>query len=983
MTRSLPRSGWLALGGVLAALASSALLDSWLGRALLLAAAVGAGAVAAGLFRKRPRTALLLMGATAVLLRVLAGGVLAPSRDPGPLPGDEHPWVATVQRLGSTDGGLQRAMLSVSPTGGDDAAADSRGPWPVYAWLPRYPIVAAGDTIAFRAALEPTPPEAGFGDTLRSLGAAGSARPASFSLVPRSDGPAGLLADLRAGAADRLFAGLPQQEAGLAAGILIGARELVDRSVADAFTTAGLSHIVAISGWNIGVVSAAMVAMLGWLHRRPRSLLVLLTILGYTLVTGASASVVRAAAMGGVVVLARESGRRGSAAAALALAVWGLLLVDPQMVNDVGFQLSTAATCGLLAWATPLQHALETRLPRRVPRWLIETLGVSLAAQAATLPLILLEFGRLSLVAPLANLLAAPLVVPVMIAALLALIVGTGLTWLPPLLLAPAMLAAWAPIGLLIGVANVCASLPFASVTLPPPFDLLGAGVAAAGVAGIALVKSRRGRALHRLDADAHAAAPRKLVPHAPTTQPHPLRVSRLARTSCLVAAALVLGTGAIVAARPNGRFMVAVLDVGQGDSILLQGNHGARVLIDGGPDPNVLLTRLDERIPAWDRRLDLLVLSHPHEDHAAGLPLLLQRFDVRAIADTGMLGNGPGDRAFRQELVERHIEPVRLAEGDHLAIDDASASVLWPVPGSVPLHPANDGAAVNNVSIVLDIRFGERRFLLTGDVQEEIDPQLLGEGITGHGQPRVDLLKVAHHGSATASSQGFLDAIQPRVAFVSAGLGNPYGHPAPSTIERLRGVGASVYRTDLDGTLEATSDGRDLQVSTSGPHSVASARLAIARPAVPHGSAGTGRSGSQSSMFSCALPVASVVVATRAPIAGVGRTARPAVPTRPPADSPRGQPTLGALHIRQDLDIREPRSSSGPRPGGLPCYDQLDERALTRSSRRRAPRTAAGRDPPAPHDRRCRGCRGPGRSVVGPGCPDRPAHRGIGGAAA
>src|SRR5262249_56654692 len=126
--------------------------------------------------------------------------------------------------------------------------------------------------------------------------------------------------------------------------------------------------------------------------------------------------------------------------------------------------------------------------------------------------------------------------------------------------------------------------------------------------------------------------------------------------------------------------------------------------------------------------------------------------------------------------------------------------------------------------SVVLDIRFGSKRFLLTGDVQQEIDPQLLAEGVGRDGAP-VDVLKVAHHGSATATTQAFLDAVRPHVAFVSAGLGNPYGHPAPSTIERLKNAGADVYRTDLNGTLAATSDGADLQVSTSGAHAVATPR--------------------------------------------------------------------------------------------------------------------------------------------------------------
>ena len=145
----------------------------------------------------------------------------------------------------------------------------------------------------------------------------------------------------------------------------------------------------------------------------------------------------------------------------------------------------------------------------------------------------------------------------------------------------------------------------------------------------------------------------------------------------------------AIGANRPDGRFRMTVLDIGQGDAILLEGSRGARMLIDGGPDPDLLLSRLDERIPAWDRRLDLLVLSHPHEDHVAGMALLLSRYRVGAIAETGMLGNGPGDHAFRAVLAQLGLGTVLLAAGDSVQLDDATLSVLWPRRGEVPLHPA------------------------------------------------------------------------------------------------------------------------------------------------------------------------------------------------------------------------------------------------------------------------------------------------------
>ncbi|MEA2621454.1 MAG: competence protein ComEC [Chloroflexota bacterium] len=982
----MPRAGWLACGAIAVAMAGSVAAQSQPGLALAFTLAVVAAALAVAVplvVRRQVRTALFTLGLLTVGVR-LAVGMAAGATEPppGPVPTGSRTYQAEVGRLGSTDGGMQRALLAVVPAGpreprrqaepaepaGADpatsatAATPATGPWTVYAWLPRYPVVAPGDRIEFAGTLEPLPDGPGFGDALRNMGAVATVRLRAMAPLPPADGIAAQIEPLRRAAGERLAAVLPQREAGLASGILVGLRDLVDRDVAATFTTAGLSHVVAISGWNIAQVAAVIVALLRWLPRRPRSCLVIAAIVLYTLLAGASASVIRAAVMGAVCLLARESGRRGGAASALALCVWLLLLADPVMVTDVGFQLSSVATAGLLAWATPLQERLAGRVPRRVPAWLVESMAVSLAAQASTLPLVLFHFGRLSLVSPLANLLAAPLIAPVMLLSLVALTCGSvAALGIPAVLLAPAILASWLGLAALIAIANVCAALPFASVTLPQPIDLVAASGTAAAVFLAGTATGRRCwsklRERGRRSGTAGSASLRTVAGSARTAagsagtvarshedQPAP-GTRRLAKVTAAIAAAFLLGTVAVVAARPDGRFRVTALDIGQGDSILLEGDRGARVLIDGGPDPDLLMRRLDGRIPTWDRRLDLVVLSHPHEDHAAGLPLLFSRYSIGSVAETGMLGNGPGARALRTELSKLGVESIALAAGDHLQIDDASATVLWPRAGEVPLHPSNDGAAVNNVSIVLDVRFGSRRFLLTGDVQEEIDPALLAGGI-GRGQPPVDVLKVAHHGSATASSGDLLAQIQPRVAFVSAGVGNPYGHPAPSTIDRLRRAGADVYRTDTDGDLTASSDGTDLTVSISGSHA----------PRPTPSSPTTQRTTPAFVLaFSCAIPTVAAV-----------RTAgaNPAPAAAPPAPSRRRQSLARVgVHVHQEISVRGRVPDQRGSAPTLPCYDRPDDRPIARRGRGAAARAEARSPAPAPHDRRGRDRRVPRRA--------------------
>ena len=313
---------------------------------------------------------------------------------------------------------------------------------------------------------------------------------------------------------------------------------------------------------------------------------------------------------------------------------------------------------------------------------------------------------------------------------------------------------------------------------------------------------------------------------------------------------------GSVVAARPAASPRVSILDVGQGDAILVEGSRGGRLLIDGGPDPDRLLVALDRRIPPWDRRIDALILSHPHEDHVAGLALLLERYHVSRVFEPGMRGPGPGYAAWLRELAGPGA-PIRLslAAGDRLAVDEIDLNVLWPIRGQVPAVPPDGGTGINNVSVVLLGQVGPRRFLLMGDVEEGIDPSLLTEGL-----PHVDLLKVAHHGSRTATTQAFVDAVRPAVAVASAGAGNPYGHPARATLDRLAASGARVLRTDRDGSVVVGFEAAGMTVRTEGARPTATPRATPAKATATK--ATTGRTPA----FLCAIPVTALVPVDRLP---------------------------------------------------------------------------------------------------------------------
>ncbi len=793
----LPRAAWLAAGAITAALVTDGVVFD-LGspaEVTVLIAVVVLLAVVPAARGHRARLAASLLGFGTVALRAgLALLVAAGAGSTLPLPQGSGEWPAEVVDVSSPSGLEQRALLQVS---GPDRAG-----WLVYAWLPRHPALVPGDRAAVRGVLEAPPQDApGFAEFLASRGAVGTLKAYSVDLLGGGSGLMAAVEQLRWAVDRALSRAIPEPEAGLAAGILIGLRERVSRAVADEFTITGLTHVVAISGWNIALVAGIATGLLRatGLRRRARSLLVIAAIVAYTVLAGAEASVIRAALMGGIVLLAREGGRPSGAAAALGIACWGLLLADPGMVSDIGLQLSLAATAGLLALGSHVESAVRRLTRGRTPGWFCETLGVSLAAQLSTLPLILLHFGRLSLISPLANLLVAPVVPLAMLGAGIGVLLGPLL--LAPvvsLLLAPVSLLAWLPLAVMVRGAGLLSSVPFANVELRPPLDLLAASLSLLALA-MALRQARR-------------VAPPIAPPQpgrssgARGTAAAPVRRRRTA-AAATVSVLLVTGLGSVLVARPDALLRVTVLDIGQGDAILVEAADSGRLLVDGGPDPDLLVRRLDERIPIWDRHIDLVVLTHPHEDHAGGLAGLMPRYTVGRIAETGMDSVGAGVRELQAAAGRFNVGRIRLLQGAAFPLGAATIEVLWPPRDRLPATAPGTGRGVNDTSIVLSISLGQQRILLTGDLEEDRDADLL-EAIEADGR-RWDLLKVAHHGSATASSGPLLEVLRPRLAAVSAGTGNDYGHPARATLHRLAGVGAAVWRTDLQGTLSLALDGR------------------------------------------------------------------------------------------------------------------------------------------------------------------------------
>jgi competence protein ComEC len=685
----------------------------------------------------------------------------------------------------------------ISP-GGESQAAAGR----VLVWLPRGVVVGAGDRVRLQSALEAPRDFDGFAyrEYLARQGVAATASSRGLSVVGRRLDP--LTDGLRA-VRLWLLAGLnetvSEPEAALAAGILLGVRSGIDPAINDAFSRAGLTHVVAISGWNIAIVATLVAAATRPLTQLPAgrwlaALAAVAAVTGYVLLTGASPSVVRAALMAGALLLARLGGSRSHAVSALMLVALAMVLAAPAVVWDVGFQLSALATAGLIWFGAPFEARLA-----RWPALIREPVALTMAAQLTTLPVILLNFERLSLIAPAANVLVVPLVPLVMLTSALAALVGAvqaGLPMIGDVLVWACGGAAWLYLRAMVLAGHAAAAVPMASLDISAP-----AWLAAVWYPVLLLARMRLGSAGDGGLKDEAAIAGGFVTRLA---RPWPLAGVTLA-----VIAALTVMTG------PDGRLHLMALDIGQGDAILIVAPTGRTVLIDGGADPDLTLRRLGERLPFWQRTLDVVVLSHPHEDHIAGLIPALERFQVGTVLEPGRDYENPTYPRFVALAGQEADATVRLARaGDVISLgSDTRLVVLYPDAADAAA-PLLDGD-INNGSVVIMLESGRFRALLTGDAEAPVESLLLERGLLGP----VDVLKVGHHGSESSTTPELLAAIRPRVALISCGTDNDYGHPHAVTLEHLAAVpGLVVRRTDLEGTIELVVDGSQLRLAGQGP---------------------------------------------------------------------------------------------------------------------------------------------------------------------
>lgn len=578
---------------------------------------------------------------------------------------------------------------------------------------------------------------------------------------------------------------IPDPAAALLSGILLGNERGMTPDLAQDFRNTGMTHIIAISGFNIAILIGLLVGVSQPLFsRRGAAIFAVVGVVAYTLLVGADASVVRAAIMGSIYLLAsRWLGRPNFAYASLFLAALLMTLFNPLTLWDVGFQLSFAATLGLMLYAAPftrwtrrqLLRWLDRRAVRGMMGLLSEAVLVTLAAQVLTLPLMMAYFNQLSLVSFLANALILPAQPGVMIWGGLATLTGMVVPVVGQLF----GWVAWLFLTYTISLVRLLAAAPGAAMAVEVGVPFIIAIYAAIGAITWAARQppEERARWLGRW----RPQLPRKL-----------------AYGGTALATILTLGWGY---SQPDGYLHVAFFDVGQGDAIFIQTPSGRQILVDGGYYPSVLNDELGRHIPFWDREIDLVVASHPDADHVSGLEGVFSRYRVGLLVTEGTgLGESAIYDAVLQAAERRGTPTHRALAGEVIELGDGvRLEVLHPGPNLMEDRNEN--------SVSLRLAYGDFSLLLTGDAEENAERMMISNGRFLQSL----VFKAGHHGSRSSSTMPFLQAVRPQIIIVSAGKENRFGHPHPELLARAQAIGAAVLRTDELGTIELVTDGRTM----------------------------------------------------------------------------------------------------------------------------------------------------------------------------
>jgi len=604
----------------------------------------------------------------------------------------------------------------------------------------------------------------------------GSAQAASMnvrgSITIRDDPPRyqGWAWQLRQGLKKALV-GTSRQAHGLVPGLALGDSSDLDTGIHDDMQAAGLTHLIAVSGSNVTLLLVVVLFLIRKFSQRRIVIYggALLALIAFVIIVRPQPSVIRAAVMGVVALIAGFTKQRQAAVPALAVTIVILIAIDPWLAVSYGFALSVVATGALLFWAKRVFYFLDQRLSQRIPQWLLEVLAITVCAQVGVFPIMVALGSTISLASIPANMIAVPLATPAMLlgilAALLAVFWSSAAHGVAILAAAPAQAIAT--------VAHVAASVTWLRIAWP--HGLIGVGLAL----GVMVLGMHAKLQWSQLDAMAQGSMASIVV--------------------CLIVL-IVHPPQSPERSWLKQEWLMVQCNVGQGDGAVIRtGNHQA-IVVDVGPDDvamNRCLTDLGiTTIP-------LLVLTHFHADHVGGLQSVLHNRHIGQVMVSPLFDPPAMAQFVRSTLGAAHITPHVLTAGAQIQIGEVHLECLW--PSRLLLGQGSDP---NNASVVLLVTAKQASILLTGDVEPPAQDAIRA----AYPNLQIDVLKIAHHGSRN-QSEAFATRLHSKIAFISVGLNNDYGHPARETISLYELAGAHIWRTDQQGSLALVRNGNHLGV--------------------------------------------------------------------------------------------------------------------------------------------------------------------------
>jgi len=670
--------------------------------------------------------------------------------------------------------------------------------------VPRYPAYNYGDALLVTGELDDYDDE--------------SYQPYSIMFYPeieilgRGKGfkPLELVYSLRNHLSQTLAQILPEPQASLAQGIVLGLRGGVPALVKEAFAHSGIAHLLAISGLHLSIVAGILLSIGLWLFGRRHYIYIWLALGAiwlYALLTGMCPPVVRGAIMASLFLTAELLGRQRSAFTALAFAAAIMVGINPRILWYASFQLSFLAMCGLILIFPYLRRigrkVVSTTLGEEgtavsVANTTVDGLSVTLGAIIAVWPVIAYHFGIVSLVAPIATVLALPVLPGIIITGALA--GGLGLIILPVAKVVGWL--TWLFLSYLLLVANALAAPSIAFLRVDAISNNPTLILAYYLVLGVVTWLTRYPQQGRNLTTKALTSA--KAGIGGATNF-----VSRLPK-KWVIPPLLVLAilTSVAAATMPDDNLRVSFLDIGQGDAILIQTPAHQDILVDGGPSPQVINLELSQKMPFWDRTIDLVILTHPSADHVTGLVAVLERYKVKQVLYPDLAFESDVYQEWLNLIEEKGIERILAQTGQQIGL--GRGVVIEVLNPQDPLLTDTESDIDNN-GVVLHLSIGEVSFLFTADIMQSAEFELISQ----RANLRSTVLKVAHHGSNTSTTSEFLSMVNPRLAVISVGEDNPFGHPTDAVMERLEEkIGLeNIYCTDEQGTIEFITNGERLWV--------------------------------------------------------------------------------------------------------------------------------------------------------------------------